>query len=605
MNKAIIYFGLTLLVVAAQGCSTKQVEPKKSTLDIAINGLGGAEILKGLHGYSIQSERDEYIMGQGPEPGKGMMLLAAPSTRVSHQLASQTIKIDLITTLARREGGYITREISTLLVGEAGYLREDDAMGIVKERDKILTSDKAAAYIKTERLLNPHLLLKEVLSDPSLLLDEKIQINAQRGWRFAESEVMPVTIDRLRQTGLRTLIATQEWENESSKKKFYPKMINKTVINPNWLTDWQNNTVINEVDYQQFSIEDKLHPITFFVDPETGRIDKLSTMEWDVVYGDIEVEVTFHDWQVFNSIAYPMTVRMSLGGAPRWEIRRSTVEVNPNYAENLFTPSSGLNYIHDQDAAKRGWEISQSIRMFTLSGAYRPELNVIEIDAGVHYLSALPIDGIYTMVIEQDNGVVVVEPGMNDLKGEEIIKWIKTNIPNKPLTHLVVTHHHNDHGAGIRPYIAEGTALVVHETAEEFYRAQINRPKSSVVVDALDRTIRDGMEVIIGVSPSAGYTINDSKRPVTVYPVFNGHSEDMAVAFLAKQNMLYAGDLYISGVARDKRSGTIRGPNVVPYHSAISLNDTIKQFNLSADNLLGSHDKDIVSYQDLVDYITD
>ena len=30
MNKAIIYFGLTLLVVAAQGCSTKQVEPKKT-----------------------------------------------------------------------------------------------------------------------------------------------------------------------------------------------------------------------------------------------------------------------------------------------------------------------------------------------------------------------------------------------------------------------------------------------------------------------------------------------------------------------------------------------------------------------------------------------
>jgi hypothetical protein len=41
MNKAIIYLGLTLLVVAAQGCSTKQVEPKKNTLDIAINGLGG------------------------------------------------------------------------------------------------------------------------------------------------------------------------------------------------------------------------------------------------------------------------------------------------------------------------------------------------------------------------------------------------------------------------------------------------------------------------------------------------------------------------------------------------------------------------------------
>ena len=97
-------------------------------------------------------------------------------------------------------------------MGEAGYLSEDDAMGIVKERDKILTSDKAAANIKTERLLNPHLLLKEALNNPSLLLNKKIEINAQRGWRFKQTEVMPVTIDRIRQTGLRTLIATQEWE---------------------------------------------------------------------------------------------------------------------------------------------------------------------------------------------------------------------------------------------------------------------------------------------------------------------------------------------------------------------------------------------------------
>ena len=96
------------------------------------------------------------------------------------------------------------------------------------------------------------------------------------------------------------------------------------------------------------------------------------------------------------------------------------------------------------------------------------------------------------------------------------------------------------------------------------------------------------------------YTIDDSKRPVIVYPVFNGHTEDMVIAFVANQNLLYAGDLYISGVARDKRSGTKRGPNVVPYHSAISLNETIKQFNIPADNLLGSHDIDIVSYQDLI-----
>ena len=109
----------------------------------AISGLGGSLALNELKGYKIASERDEYIMGQGAEPGKGMMLLAAPSTIVSHKLNNKSIRVDLITTLAAREGGYLTREINTLLLGDAGYLSEDDAMGIVKERDKVLSPDKS------------------------------------------------------------------------------------------------------------------------------------------------------------------------------------------------------------------------------------------------------------------------------------------------------------------------------------------------------------------------------------------------------------------------------------------------------------------------------
>jgi hypothetical protein len=125
------------------------------------------------------------------------------------------------------------------------------------------------------------------------------------------------------------------------------------------------------------------------------------------------------------------------------------------------------------------------------------------------------------------------------------------------------------------------------------------------VIDALDRLQPREAEAIIGVSSSEPYLIDDPERPVTVYPVMNGHVEDMTVSLVGNVNMLYAGDLYISGVARDKRSGTKRGPNVVPYHSAISLNEAIKEFNIPADTLLGSHDVEPVSYQDLIDYITD
>lgn len=594
-------FSMTLIV----GCGSQDSNDEKA-FNLALESIGGADMIQSLDEYLIKSERDEYIMGQGPEPGKGMMLLAAPTTNVSHKLSQNAIRVDLITTLAAREGGYITREVNTLLVGDEGYLSEDDPMGIVKEKDKVLTPDKAAAAMKTERLLNPHLLINEVLNDSSLLVDvDASSADKNEGWRYKENEVFPVTVDRLRQTGLRTLVANKEWEQQASQKEFFPKMINKTLIEPDWLDKWKANTEIDENDYLTFSIKDKVYPITFYVNKDSGLIAKISTMEWDVVYGDIEIEVKFDNWDFSQEIPFPMTVRMSQGGAPRWEIRRDSVEINPGFSEDHFDQPPGLKYIHNESFAQRGWEISQTMRMFTLSGAYRPELKWTALADGIHYLSALPLDGIYTLIVEQENGVVVIEPGMNDLKGEEVAKWIYANIPNKPITHIIPTHHHNDHGAGIRPYIAEGADLVVHESAVDFYRAQIDRPKSSVVIDALDRLDDRNNEVITGVSPDEPYVIDDPERPVIVYPVLNGHTEDMTVALIGNANMLYAGDLYVSGVARDKRSGTKRGPNVVPYHSAISLNEAIKEFNIPADILLGSHDVEPVSYQDLIDYITD
>jgi len=574
-------------------------------LSLALVGLGGSDVIQQLKGYKIESERDEYIMGQNPEPGIGMFRISAPIYRTSHNLEQQFVRIGLINLVAAREGGYFENEIKTLLLGEEGYVSENDIMGIVKEKDKPLSSDKSAAAMRTERLLNPHILIKEALKDSNLILNQTIKANVENGWRYKEDEVMPVTIDRVRQSGKRTLIASKKWEDQASKKTFYPQMINKTVNDPDWFKRWQKSTQIDESGYMQLTIKNDVHPITFFINPETSRIDKLKTMEWDVIYGDIELEVKYDDWQSYDGVLFPMKVRMSQGGAPRLEITRKKIEINPQYSSDHFLPPNGVTYVHDENSAKRGKTLSQTLRMFTLSGASRPQLNTLKLDDGIYLLSAKPLDGIYTMVVEQSNGLVVIEPGMNDLKGEEVIKWAKKKYPKKPITHLISTHHHNDHGGGVRPYVAAGAALVVHETAREFYSMQINRPKSSIVIDALDRSFKKGTEKIIGVTPDLGYLIEDNLQPITVYPVLNGHVEDMVIAVIDNKKMLYAGDLYVSGIARDKRSGTKRGPNVVPYHSAISLNKAIIKFTIPIESLVGSHDKEPVSYKDLIDYITD
>ena len=155
-----------LLGIFIAGCSTNN--NSTDVLELAIDSLGGHEALDNLDAYSIKSERDEYIMGQGPETGHGLMRLAAPDVTVSHDLDGETVRIDVVTNLAARAGGYIKRESTTLLVGNAGYLSEDDLFGIVPERDKPLSSDKTASAKKTERLLNPHILIKELITQSDL-----------------------------------------------------------------------------------------------------------------------------------------------------------------------------------------------------------------------------------------------------------------------------------------------------------------------------------------------------------------------------------------------------------------------------------------------------
>ncbi len=604
---------LVALTLLSVGCAREEATVNESELapsgttdvvELAFQAVGGRETLAALDGYRIEAERDAYLMGQGPEPGRGIMKDLTLNTTAGHDLARHALRLEVVSRVAARAGGYDERTSITLIIGNAGYQSDNDLFGIVAERDKALAPDKTAAALKTERLLNPHILLKEVLNDPSLVADTAGDSDAGSGYRFTADEVFPVTVDRVRQTGKRALVVRQSYLDSVEGTPFFELMANSVDIDPEWLDRWQTAVKVDETSLQRLVLKDDVFPITLLIDPESGRLAKLHTMEWDVVYGDVPLEVTFHDWQTVDGVPFPMLVRLSYGGGPGIEVRRSAIQVNPDFADNEFTPPAGVTYVHDAATAKRGKSISQTMRAFTFAGAARPTIAAIDLEPGVHLLYAAPVDGVFTMAVEQENGIVVIEPGQNDLKGEEIIAWLGEKYPGKAITHIVVSHHHNDHAAGIRPYIAAGATLVVHETAVDFYKAQINRPKSRVLVDALDRN--PVAATIDGVPTDGPYRIEDAKQPVVVYPVLGGHVRDMVLMALETQGMLYAGDLYISGIARLKRRGGVkRMPGILPFHSAVALDKTIQKFELDVPVLVGSHDREPVPYSDLQAYIAE
>ncbi|MEE8308038.1 MAG: MBL fold metallo-hydrolase, partial [Gammaproteobacteria bacterium] len=336
-----------------------------------------------------------------------------------------------------------------------------------------------------------------------------------------------------------------------------------------------------------------------------GQLSKLSTMEWDVVYGDVPLEVNYDDWQMVDGVSFPNGVRMSYAGAPRIDSTRSDIRVNPEFEKDTFAKPDGVTYVHDEAVAQRALRLSQSILMFGFAGVGRPTIEAIELRPGIHLVFAASIDGVYTLVVEQDEGIVVIEPGMNDLKSEEIIKWIGERYSDKPISHVSVSHSHNDHAAGIRPYIAAGATVVVHAAAVDFYKDQASRPASRILPDALDQDPKPMK--IVGVPADEPYRIEDTTRAVVIYPLVMGHVPDMVFAYVEGDDVLYSGDLYIGGLARDIRAGKKRpAPGILPFHAAVSLNEGIKQYGLEdVAALVSTHDRQPLAYSDLLTYLSD
>jgi len=607
-NKTSFLTTVALILLALCGCEKQELTGAPTALDgmelvfSSIKAMGGSEKLGAANTLSFKSDRDYYIMGQGPGPGQGLMKLARSEMTVRRDVAADKLRLDTVAKFAARGGGYTERKSHELIVGDDGYLHDAGFLGLLKDADRALPADRMASTLKTEYLLNPQVILQAIVADPTLIsADQGVGVHVGR--LFNVEEAMPVTLDRVRQTGKRVLLVTDDWLEQSEDTEFHGLMVERTEIDSDWLKSWRATTSIEVDEHHKLVINNDVYPITLYFDKQTGLLKKLHTLEWDVVYGDVSLDVSYEDWRVVDGISFPHRVLMSYGGAPRIEVTRSEVLVNPEFDVNIFMPPEGVEYVHDEAVARRSRMLSQSLLMFGFAGVGRPTIESIQLSPEIQLLYAAPKDGVFTMVVELENSLVVVEPGQNDLKGEVIIDRLAQQYPDKPISHLIVSHHHNDHAAGIRPYIAAGAKLVVHEAAVDFYKMQTSREPSVVLQDALDRNPQAAQ--IVGVAASSPVRIEDSRLPVVVYHLEMGHVPDMVFVFVEGENLLYGGDLYISGLARDLRSGKKRPANILPFHAAQSLDDGIREYGLEVATLVGSHDQQSVVYQDLINYLTD
>jgi glyoxylase-like metal-dependent hydrolase (beta-lactamase superfamily II) len=297
--------------------------------------------------------------------------------------------------------------------------------------------------------------------------------------------------------------------------------------------------------YDVVEIEDAVAPLRIYADPLTGAPRRLHTLENDHLHRDVELVVTWDDWQDNGVTAFPAHVTLSRAGALLLDEARTEVTVDPQYDDASFSFPPDADPVFVAEDADRGLHSHQFHLVFASIGipqdGVQGLVTPIEVAPGIHQLAG---GSHHSMVVEQEEGLVLVEAPLYPERSRALLAWAADQYPDKPITHLVVSHFHEDHSAGAREIVAHGAALIVGENAETFWEHILEAP-STIVPDALAENPTAVTTVLV---PEGGtLVLDDPLRPVTVYSVANTHAEDLVMTVADDAGVAFIADIYSPG----------------------------------------------------------
>lgn len=368
----------------------------------------------------------------------------------------------------------------------------------------------------------------------------------------------------------------------------------------------------------EISLHDDLPPVRVDLDPATGLPWRASALERDYLFGDVEYEVQFDDWQpVAGGGTYPRSVDHRLDG---FTLRAEDItDVSFGDGElDEFTfvitskRSTYLNienpYIvvdgYDAEEGRRGLEASQwSMRMLAFGFSQDLPTDAVVITKentsrnrqvnvpGNLYMLEGDTDllAYASVVLDTAEGIYVIEPPLHEYRSEVAIEAIKEQFPGKPLLGIVVTHHHMDHIGGLRTYAAETGRVYAAAGGEDFVERALDA-RNNVFQDALDRT---NAEVEL-IAVSENMTVGEGDDAFQLIPYPTTHSDDVLLIYFPATKALAIGDIF-NGEMVDGLAFYNEGTKEILARRAGRLKEFIAEQGLDVEHLLTVHGGAVVA----------
>ena len=180
----------------------------------------------------------------------------------------------------------------------------------------------------------------------------------------------------------------------------------------------------------------------------------------------------------------------------------------------------------------------------------------------------------HSVAVAFEDRLVLIEAPHSEARARAVLAKARELRPGTPVTHLVLSHHHFDHSAGLRAAIAGDLTVITQTGNADFVSAMAARPFTRAP-DALAR----GPQPVRVESVDDTRTISDRTRSLVLHHVAgNPHSDTLLMAYLPKERLLIEVDAFSPGGSYHPYAANLLAhverlklavDRVVPLHGAV------------------------------------
>jgi len=339
-------------------------------------------------------------------------------------------------------------------------------------------------------------------------------------------------------------------------------ILQKALVSPD-LT-FVKDTIYQKAKHSIVAFSFEGWPVRIFLNQETSlitavEITKPYQNEFFSIWGDSRKITEYSFWMLLGKgIHYPLQQDTYINGYYRGAFLVNKWQVNPQLnADSLMIPAE----VKEQGKLMAKKQQDGLSKQIAQGGK--------EIAPGIWFLRG-PCN---STIIEQPDGIVVIESPLASYYGEALISRAKALFPSKKIKALITTSDAWLHIGGARAFAAIPGIKIYHPARNTFILNKLLKANYKTEPDAFAKTAKPGY-ALTDVSDSMA--VGTGKNRLVIYAYKTETGDRQMMVYFPEHQLLYTSDLYQPKDA----AGKFWNPQIVweVYHSIQQRKLDVKQF---------------------------